>query len=246
MQISSQIQKLIDDGALFVINHSGGKDSQCMYLLLRDLIPADQLVVVHATLGEVEWQGTIEHIQATIGDSEFHVCRNVRKDFLSMVEQRGKFPSNSCRQCTSDLKRDPIATLVRGLCRAKGKTKIVNCMGLRAQESPARAKKETFKISKRFTTAGRTWFEWLPIHDLSIDQVFETIAAKGQKPHWAYACGMSRLSCSFCILASAGDLTRAAQLRPELYAKYVALEKKIGHTLQMSGLPLTTITGIAV
>ena len=30
---------------------------------------------------------------------------------------------------------------------------------------------------------------------------------------------MSRLSCSFCILASRADLRRAAELRPDLYRK---------------------------
>jgi hypothetical protein len=51
--------------------------------------------------------------------------------------------------------------------------------------------------------------------------------------HWAYVAGMRRLSCSFCIMASREDLARAAGLRPDLFAEYVALERKIRHTFLM-------------
>ncbi len=75
--------------------------------------------------------------------------------------------------------------------------------------------------------------------------MFETIRAAGQEPFWTYAAGMKRKSCSFCIMACTADLTRAAQLRPELYARYVATEKRLGFTLSMSRRPLEEITGIA-
>ena len=35
-----EIHRLIQHGALFVINHSAGKDSQVMAIVLRQLIPA--------------------------------------------------------------------------------------------------------------------------------------------------------------------------------------------------------------
>ena len=46
-----------DAGGIFYVSHSGGKDSQAMYAMLIDLIPADQIVVVHADLGEVLVRG---------------------------------------------------------------------------------------------------------------------------------------------------------------------------------------------
>ena len=42
------IDQLIDDGAIFYISHSGGKDSQAMYNHLRKRIPHDQIEVVHS------------------------------------------------------------------------------------------------------------------------------------------------------------------------------------------------------
>lgn len=47
--------------------------------------------------------------------------------------------------------------------------------------------------------------------------------------HPAYDQGMTRLSCSLCVLASRADLVRAVQLRPELAVEYAELEAEIGH-----------------
>ena len=51
--------------SLNTINSSGGKDSQCMTILLSRLVPREQLLVVHAPLGEVEWPGVVRHRRVT-------------------------------------------------------------------------------------------------------------------------------------------------------------------------------------
>src|SRR3546814_12532285 len=48
----------------------------------------------------------------------------------------------------------------------------------------------------------RVYFDWHPVLHLSEAQVFATIEAGGQKPHWAYADGARRLSCLICIFQS--------------------------------------------
>ena len=243
-----EILELIQAGALFVVNHSGGKDSQAMHALLRRLVPADRLIVVHATLGRIEWPGTLEHIYQNAGEIPVHVAAPAT-GFFDMVRRRGHWPTPKYRQCTSDLKRTPIEREVRRLCKARGEQLIVTCMGMRAEESSSRARLATFKLSKRNSKAGRRWFEWLPIHHLSEAEVFQAIAEAGESPHWAYAAGMSRLSCSFCIMASLADLTCAARLRPDLYAEYVALESELGKTFRIPGTAgpetLEQITGVA-
>lgn len=244
MTTMQQIAELIERGALFVVNHSGGKDSQAMTAYVRQMVPAEQILVVHAHLSGVEWQGVIEHIETTIGELPLRVVA-AGKTFLEMVERRGMWPSASTRQCTSDLKRGPLEKLIRHELKARDLKLIVNCMGLRAQESPSRAKKPVLKLSARNSKAGREWYDWLPIHHFTIDQVFALIEIAGQVPHWVYAAGMSRLSCVFCIMASQADLRTAARLQPDLYRRYVDLEKKIDHTFSMSRRPLEEITGIA-
>lgn len=237
---------LVARGALVVVNHSAGKDSQAMFLRLRRLVPAAQLLVVHAALDGVEWEGTVEHILSTIGpDIAFRLARPA-STFWDMVERRGMFPSPANRQCTSDLKRGPIEREVRRYLAENPQFGglVVSCMGMRAEESTSRSKLETWKPSARNSKAGRTWFDWLPIHHLSTADVFATIKAAGQSPHWAYEAGMSRLSCCFCIMASAADLTTAARLKPDLYRRYVETERRLGFTLSMSRRPLPEITGI--
>jgi len=242
----SQINDLIDQGALFIVSHSGGKDSQAMMLYIQQLVPADQIVVVHADLPGVEWDGTFQHVLDTVpAGIPVHKVTAV-KTFEDMVRHRGMFPSPQYRQCTSDLKRGPIEKIIRRVAKETGRNLIVSCMGLRAQESATRAKAKVWKLNNKNSKAGRTWYDWLPIHDWSEEQVFEAIRAAGQEPLWVYAAGMRRASCQFCIMACQADLRTAARLAPERYAAMVALEKEVGHTINMEGKGLEEVTGIRV
>jgi 3'-phosphoadenosine 5'-phosphosulfate sulfotransferase (PAPS reductase)/FAD synthetase len=250
----TEILDLISRGAIFYCSHSGGKDSQAQYALLRGLVPHDQLVVVHADLGEIEWDGVQDHIRATV-DHEVNVVRAVwkdgtTKDLLSQVERRYQarpdvpcWPSSATRFCTSDLKRDPIHKFIRQDLKARGKLLGVNATGLRAQESPARAKRATLELNKRLSKAGREVYEWLPIHHLTTDQVFDLIAQAGQEPFHAYQEGNERLSCVFCIFGCQGDLRNGARQRPELLQKYVDLEEKTGYTFFHKQSILEKISG---
>ena len=64
---------MIARDALVAVSTSGGKDSQAMTILLSRIVPRDQFVAVHAPLAEVEWPGTIEHIERTLADTDSHV-----------------------------------------------------------------------------------------------------------------------------------------------------------------------------
>ena len=107
-------------GALVAVNHSGGKDSQCMMIRLAQLVPHEQLLVVHAPLGEVEWPGTIEHIENTIPPGVPLIMAPVTsgKTLLEQVEERGMWPSKSARWCTSGAKRGPIERELRRYLKA--------------------------------------------------------------------------------------------------------------------------------
>jgi len=243
-------RRMIRDGALFAINSSGGKDSQAMTILLSSIIPHDRIVIVHAPLAEIEWPGTISHIEATMPRGVPLVMAPIAsgQSLLERIELRGRFPDKRRRFCTSDFKRGPIERELRRYLAAHPRFagRIVNCLGIRADESTDRSRRTPWSRNDRNSKAGRDWHDWLPIFDFSEAEVFDAIERAGQSPHWAYAAGMTRLSCSFCILASRADLRRAAELRPRLYARYAALEHRIGHTLSPTRLPLPAVTGIPV
>jgi len=241
----AEVDSLIAEGALFVANHSGGKDSQILLIRLLERVPACQLIVVHASLGAMEWPGAMElaRDQAATAGLPFIIAK-AAKSLLEMVERRFEtrpevpsWPSASTRQCTSDLKRGPIQREVRRYAKTNGFKTIVNCLGLRAQESPGRAKRATFS-RMAISNSVSTWYEWLPVHDMRTTDVFAAIQAAGQKPHYAYALGNDRLSCVFCIMASKPDLRNGRIQQPDLFEQYVALEKRTGYTMHMNRIPL--------
>ena len=232
----NDVAELIRREAVFYLSHSGGKDSQAMYARVTRQVPTDQIVVVHADLGKVEWHGVQDHIRKTIRHP-LNVVR-ARKTFFDMVRHRARrrpevpsFPSSGSRQCTSDLKRGPIYKFIRNDMRARGARLGVNCMGLRAEESSHREKLPALTPNPALTTLSREVHNWLPVHRLTTAEVFEEIRRAGQEPFWAYRAGNTRLSCVFCILACSGDLANGRRHRPELYEEYRRLERETGWTM---------------
>ena len=243
-----------------VINTSAGKDSQAMMDYVVRLAEAagvnvrERVIAVHCDLGQVEWQGTRElaEEQCKRYGIELHVVSRTKGDLLQQVEERGMWPDNKNRYCTSDQKRDQVAKLHTSITSQKiaemaarawrqtpdspiGKPRqirILNCMGLRAEESPARAKKVAYTENKRQTNGKRLVMDWLPIHEWSTKQVWDTIKASGVPYHHAYDKGMPRLSCMFCIFAPKDALVIAGRANPALLDEYVRVEAKIGHTFR--------------
>ncbi len=243
-----ECRETIRAGALVAVNHSGGKDSQAMTILLSRVVPRAQLLAVHAPLGEVEWPGTVEHVDATLPSGVPLTLAPVAsgKSLLKRVEERGMFPGVRQRWCTAEHKRGPIERELRRYLKAHPRFggRLVNCLGLRRDESAARARRVPWRRNERMSVAGREVFDWLPIFHLSTGDVFRVIRNAGQSPHWIYR-HLSRCSCSFCIFSSPGDLRTAAELRPGLYRRYARTERRIGHTLSPTGRPLPELTGIA-
>jgi 3'-phosphoadenosine 5'-phosphosulfate sulfotransferase (PAPS reductase)/FAD synthetase len=228
-----------------VLNSSAGKDSQAMLDVVveqadRARIPRSRLVVVHADLGRVEWPGTrqLAEEQARHYGLEFVAVRRPQGDLLDHIARRGMFPSPAVRWCTSDHKRGPVLTLFTRLAersRQQGIAvcRILNCLGLRAEESLARARRRPF-VPNELASNGRRWVDdWLPLHAWTAKQVWQRIRASGVRHHPAYDLGMPRLSCCFCIFSPRSALLLAGKHNPELLAEYVAVEKQIGHRFRV-------------
>lgn len=225
---------------VIVVNSSAGKDSQAMLDVVVELATAagvrERIVVVHADLGRVEWKGTRElaERQATHYGLPFEAVKRTQNDLLAHVEARRLWPSSNARYCTSDHKRGPVGTVITRLAAAvrlrEGRpARVLNCLGLRAQESTARKNKVPFERDRRASNSYRVVDTWLPIHDWTVDQVWARIKASGVEHHPAYDLGMPRLSCCFCVFAPKSALMIAGRHNPELLAEYAALEVRIGH-----------------
>lgn len=240
----------LTDYDVILVNTSGGKDSQtCLRVTYEAAVAAgvvDRLIVVHADLGRVEWEGTKElaRTQANHYGLPLHVVRNrAHRDLLARIEMRGRWPGAETRYCTSEFKTAAVRSLASQLGReqniAAGRTpnsrsgpplRVLNVLGIRAQESAKRAKRESFRrLPKPWTVGVRTADEWLPIFDWSEDEVWADIRRSGVPHHPAYDKGMGRLSCVFCVFAPRHALSIAIRENPKLADEYVALEQRIDH-----------------
>lgn len=220
-----------------VINTSAGKDSQAMMDYVISIadengVSRSKIVAVHADLGRMEWEGTRElaGTQSRHYGIRFEVVSRPQGDLLSHVRSRGMWPSSTSRYCTSDHKRGQVSKVLTMLARESGKpVRILNCLGMRSQESPARAKLIPFQADGRNTNGRRKVDTWLPIHSWTVEQVWARIRESGVPHHRAYDLGMPRLSCCFCIFSPRKALLIAGKHNPTLLDEYVSTERRIGH-----------------
>ncbi|MFD9084817.1 phosphoadenosine phosphosulfate reductase domain-containing protein [Streptomyces erythrochromogenes] len=241
-ELAQTPRELILDADKILISTSAGKDSLvCAYRVVTLAAEAgclDKVVMVHADLGEEsEWPGVRElaQRQAERWGVEFIVVQADR-GLLGLVEKRGMWPDAARRLCTSTLKRDKIAPLFKQITDALGldeQALILSALGIRAAESPARARKLPLAIDMRASTGQRMVLTWHPILELSEADVWQQIADAALEYHPVYDAVIPRLSCVFCVLAGRDVLVRAVRLcwalGLDLPARYVALEEHIGH-----------------
>lgn len=232
---------------VILVNSSAGKDSMASLEVIATEAARqgvlDRVVVGHADLGRAEWAGTRElaREQAERYGLRFFVVSATGPDLLERVERRGMWPSAAQRWCTSDLKRGPLRRLMTELVRehrerfGEKRVRLLNVMGMRAQESPARAKRPALRVDESASNGRREVSDFLPLHDWPVEQVWERVHASriADLIHPAYAAGMPRLSCRFCILAPRSALVLSARLNPELAREYLRVEQATGHRFRM-------------
>lgn len=214
-----------------IVNFSGGKDSTAMLAYLCEAYPNIKKHVVFADTG---WEHTdaeqwARDIVAQFG-LELVVVR-ANKTFLSMVEKRGMFPGMQQRQCTSDLKRDPIAKWIRNNVKDPV---VINCLGIRSDESAGRSKQKRLKRNARETNTRRTIWDWAPIKDWSETQVLDYLAAKNLPLHPVYKY-LRRFSCRVCIFMTQHDLRQVVKHDPGAIKIIADLEDRIGFTMMAGG-----------
>ena len=235
---------------LIVINTSGGKDSVCAIIEVLQLTQEQgwrgPVHLSHQDLGDMEWAGVSELVwrQASHFNLPLTVSTRIKDgiqdSILAYVLRRGKWPSNKQRWCTSDFKRAPGQKVLRQLAAQHGAKSVLNVFGFRAQESSSRAKRSVLSPNKALTTRSRKVYDYLPIHGWDLKNVWATIRAHNVPMHQAYALGMPRLSCQFCIFAPKEALLIAGLNDPAKLNRYIEVEKATGHTFR-NGFSLMSI-----
>ena len=247
--IPDEIQAHLDQNCPVAIGVSGGKDStiaaQQTVLALRQQGHKGEIILIHSDLGRVEWADSLLICQqlAKQLDVELVVVRRESGDMMD--RWLGRWKSNvdryvnlACvklilpwstpdmRFCTSELKTQIICRYLKK--RFEGQT-ILNVTGVRAQESPDRAKKPVFKEQSALynKTKGTNGIEWNPILFWKLTEVWEAHYRFNLPIHPAYTVyGSSRVSCAFCIMSKLADLLAASSCpeNQKLYREMVDLE----------------------
>lgn len=236
---------LLRAGADLVLSVSGGKDSDAMCHHLLDMRQAEgwagQVVMVHADLGRAEWHSTPEYVEklAQRKGVDLHIVRYRHGDLIDRIWARWEslkragcpWPSAQARYCTSEMKVAPIS---RWLRQSFPTGQVICAMGLRAQESSNRAKKDSFSARSDCTapSKGRLVWNWLPLHDWSEAEVWDCIRQHGNVFHPAYALGNQRLSCALCVLGSLNDLLNGAIHNPDAYCELCRIEAVTGYSFR--------------
>lgn len=224
---------------IFYVSTSGGVDSTCLAILVRKLVPKEQIVYLHATLGKYEYD-VIDYIKETTDGGKLEVVGHASRSLLDSALLRGRFFSSQIRFCTSEHKTNPLFSFIRSDFTARQKrgenvSVAFNCTGILACESRQRATKNPLFINKALTTKSRTVYDWMPCFHLSKAEVWEVIKEAGLRPHPTYGKemgeGNERLSCRVCIMQSVSDGRRGAISSPDVYHELIAAERVLGHTM---------------
>lgn len=211
---------------------SGGKDSQALAYRVQshldDIGHIGPRALIHSDLGRVEWRDSLpvcERLAGRLG-WELIVVRRTAGDMMDRWLSRWaanveRYAALSCvrlimpwssaaqRFCTSELKSQIIARAIR----ARHPTgTVVSAVGIRREESPARARMPVAKRDERLTRARGIGLTWNALIHWQRTAVLDYIRARGDVLHEAYRIyGSSRVSCAFCVLASLADLQAAAR-----------------------------------
>jgi 3'-phosphoadenosine 5'-phosphosulfate sulfotransferase (PAPS reductase)/FAD synthetase len=245
--ISQDIASAISQGARVIFNLSGGKDSAAALIATSDYLdsvghPKHLRSCIHADLGDIEWPMTLEFVRQTAErfDLPLDIVRRAAGGLIDRWYQRfdaakrryealetycliGPWSSASLRFCTSETKVAPISSFTNRVHKGE---RVIHVIGLRRQESANRAKAPIWRVDPK-SSARTPIYHLHPIIDWDVSDVYDVHSGNQIPLHPAYVrFNSTRLSCSFCILASGRDLAASihAKVNQPSLERIVALE----------------------
>jgi len=127
---------------------------------------------------------------------------------IEAIRERAGFPSRRIRWCTKELKVLPIIAF-HEMIRLRDDTDTVSVVGIRRDESQARADAKSFEFNHE-----SNWYTWRPLIHWTIPDVLAIHHKHGIPINPLYRKGFGRVGCMPCIMANKTDIRLVAKHYP--------------------------------
>ena len=219
---------------------SGGKDSQACLKLAMSQYKASEVLGLFCDT-KFEHPLTYEHIKnlSKLYGVQIKTLRS--SSVPDLIVKKGRFPSFQARFCTSNLKIDTGKKFYHQLAKSQGGFEV--WYGMRLEESPARRKRYSSRISnetyqphefmrKYPKYLGKLGIKFrLPILEWSAKEVFRFLDGE-ENP--LYSKGFSRVGCFPCLASGDSEKDKAFNFDKfgrAQHKKVIWLESQIGKSV---------------
>ncbi len=168
--------------------------------------------------------------------------------FLDLCIWKSRFPASMQRFCTTCLKMEPMRDQATGPAIAEAIAAggrfcdVVHWVGIRRDESPARADAEEWETDSMGSRIYR------PLVDWPKDQCFDLLSRHGVDPNPLYKMGCGRVGCMPCLMARKAEIREIAKRWPDHINKirdWERLVKMCSKNMVSTFFPVDTIPGTA-
>jgi|SRR5579884_3919123 len=218
-----EIEEALANNADLFYSNSGGKDSDAMTVVLERLGSKrrrhekrkwrGKRAIIHADTGRTEWSATQAYVRRRADELALplRIIRRPQGDLLDEMWERHRkrpevppFPSSQWRWCAGDQKSSQLHKLIRELTPSGT---AVCAIGIRALESPKRAKEPIWRIREPACSRSRAVFDWHPLFFFTEEAVWQALGVSLEQLNDLRAAvhrARENRQDEFAVIASAG------------------------------------------